>query len=85
MGKITQDKYIEILFNDLGFNLVQRKDLLRSRYGCRYSDELPKSVKSEVIGKLKELKEDKKEKEESEYEEDDVFDDKGTFDPREDR
>jgi len=41
------------LFNDLQFNLAQKKDFLKSRYGVRFTDELSRRQASELIGDLK--------------------------------
>lgn len=54
---MTQDEYIAILFNDLGFDSLNRKALLEENYGVQYVDELPKVKKSELISYLKDQKE----------------------------
>jgi hypothetical protein len=54
---MTQDEYISILFSDLGFDSRNRKAFLEEYYGVQYSDELPKSKKSDLIDQLKEQKE----------------------------
>jgi len=54
--KVSQDEYITILFIGLGFVPSEVRDYLKEHYGVRYSDELPKSVKSELINELKEMK-----------------------------
>lgn len=53
---MTQQEYIDILFDDLGFNLTQRKDFLWLRYGVKYSDELDTRAKSLLIDDLKSRK-----------------------------
>lgn len=55
---MTQEEYLEILFQDLGFSGIQRKIWLESEYGVRYTDELNKQMKSSLINRLKEMKED---------------------------
>jgi hypothetical protein len=57
---MTQDDYIDILFNDLCFSLIQKRTHLLDYYGVTYVSELPKSKKSELIDELKEMKENKK-------------------------
>jgi hypothetical protein len=56
---MTQDEYIAILFDDLGFDSRNRKAFLEEYYGVQYVDELPKSKKSELISQLKEQKDER--------------------------
>ena len=58
---MTQVEYIEILFNDLRFNLAQKKDFLWIRYGVQHSDELDTKYRGKVIDELKAMKEVKRE------------------------
>ena len=53
---MTQDEYIDILFNDLTFNLTQRRVKLLEDYGVESLDDLPRVKKSELIDELKEMK-----------------------------
>ena len=55
---MSQDEYIEILFQDLGFNVVTRRAYLQD-YGVNYSDELPSKIKSQIIDDLKERKDNR--------------------------
>lgn len=57
MGKISQQQYAEILFNDLGFSISQRRQWLRDYYDADYLDELQPGQVSKIIEELKERKE----------------------------
>jgi hypothetical protein len=54
---MTQDDYILILFNNLGFDLLTRRSFLEDNYGVSYVDELPKVKKSELITYLRDQQE----------------------------
>jgi hypothetical protein len=55
---MTQIEYMEILFNELGFNRAQRNDYLTNRFRrqIRHLDALSKSEASFVIDDLKSRK-----------------------------
>jgi len=52
---MTQIEFLEILFNELGFNRAQRNDYLTNRFRrqVRHLDELNKSEASSVIDDLR--------------------------------
>jgi len=52
---MTQIEFLEILFNELGFNRAQRNDYLTNRFRrrIRHLDELNKSEASSVIDDLR--------------------------------
>jgi hypothetical protein len=54
---MTQDEYILILFNDLGFDSFTKRAFLEENYGVSYVDELPTVKKSDLITYLKDQKE----------------------------
>jgi hypothetical protein len=57
-SKMSQEEYIAILFNDLGYiTSARRRDWLRLRYNKSYADELTTAQKSKVIEELKGEKE----------------------------
>jgi hypothetical protein len=60
LKEMTQDEFIAILFDDLGFTAKQRKDYLKREYGVQYADELPVSARSRLITDLKGKKENGK-------------------------
>ena len=57
---MTQDTYLAILFDDLGFSVKGRKGWLKAEYGVEYVDELLPLEKSRAIERLKEMKETRK-------------------------
>lgn len=57
-----QVRYIDLLFNDCGFDLLGKKGLLKADYKVQYTDELTKAQASKLIEELKQLKEDKQRK-----------------------
>ena len=59
VARMSQEDYIAILFDDLGFTGEQRRAWLKAEYGVKYPDELTKQGKHEVIEKLKVMKLDR--------------------------
>ena len=60
--RMTQEEYLQILFNDLGFDRAARNAWLSDKMGqeVRYLDDpvLTKRIKSMLIDELKQMKED---------------------------
>lgn len=53
----AQIKYIEILFQDLGFNFLQKEYFIKEKYKKNFTDELFSHEATELIADLKERKE----------------------------
>lgn len=58
MSVMSQEEYIAILFNDLGFDSAARRVWLKLEFGHSYPDELNAQTKHQVIERLKLMKED---------------------------
>lgn len=63
MRPMTQDDYIEILFADLAFNGPTKRGWMKREYGVASADMLTVRQKSQVIDRLKALKEEGKQQE----------------------
>jgi len=57
---MDQLEYLEILFNEVGLTGPAKRAWLMEEYGEKYSDALPVAKRSEVINRLKRIKEDQK-------------------------
>lgn len=70
---VDQNKYADILFDDLGLTGQQRRDYLAQRYnGRKYFDELQPYEKNAVIDNLKEIKKTKRDLKDRESKENEV-------------
>ncbi len=58
---MTQDNFIEILFDGLGFSSSQKRAWLAAEYGVKYADGLSVEKKSALIDRLKKMRDDKQE------------------------
>ncbi len=58
---MTQDNFIEILFDGLGFASAQKRAWLFAEYGTKYADSLSVAKKSELIDRLKKMRDEKQE------------------------
>jgi len=65
---MDQKTFIDILFNDCGFDGPGRRAWLQREYGVRYADTLSVAERSRLIARLKNLKSDLKESERATFE-----------------
>lgn len=58
---MSQDEYLAILFNDVGYSGEQRRAWLRAEYGVAYTDSLTVNQKRFLIDRLKQMKANQRE------------------------
>jgi hypothetical protein len=70
---MDQLEYLEILFNEVGLIGPAKRAWLMLEYGEKYADSLPSTKRSEVINRLKKMKEDQKSLEEDSHDPEEAF------------
>ena len=53
---MTQDEFLEILWDQCDFSEMSKQSLLRNKYNVTNTDDLPRHLKSELIDYLKEFR-----------------------------
>ncbi len=58
---MTQDEFIDKLFDGLGFSSSQKRARLTAEYKVKYADEMTTAAKSALIDRLRKMRDDRQE------------------------